>query len=164
MSGIKDHSRDFPWTPFVIFAIDAASNGRDAMQTVRGVVQFKLWCKSQGLGVKELLGSYNGVSEPSFIMSEDDFRRAAVGDTWCMEQESFLVHLSGKQEPHKPNAGFRMVQLYYPKTGELVPLGRWECISGDKARTLSAWTYDPSDGLFWAASETTLLSPLAQAA
>lgn len=157
MSGIQSHSKAFPWESFVIFAIDAASNGKDASQTVRGVVQFKLWCAERGIGMKELIGSYAGTTEPSFIVSEADFRTHAIGDVWCMGQESFLVHLSAKQEPHKPNAGFRMVQLFYPATGELVPLGRWECISGDKARTLSAWTYDPSDGLFWAASETPLL-------
>lgn len=149
--GIQLHSTVPTWEPYVIFAIDAASNGRTPQQTILGVTQFKLWCAERGLGVKELIGSYKGTTEPAFIMRASDFEANGLHVTWCTGQESILA-LSGKQEPHKANAGFRLAALVFTDTSKpMVQLGRWECVSGDDARSLDAWTYDPTDGLFWAA-------------
>lgn len=145
------------YNPFVIFAIDAASNGKSAEEIGLGVSRFKEWCSAAHLGVKELLGSWQGESEVSFIMSEADFVAAKVGDTWASQQAAFLISLSHIGPDRK-----RRVNLFYPKTGDLVPAGTWDCISGDKARTLAGWTFDPATGLFWAASETPLLKVEAQ--
>lgn len=152
MSGIQSHSLASAWAPVVIFAIDAASNNRDAQQIVRGVIRFKQWCGEQGLGVKEVFGSYKGKQEASFVMSEAAFRGANIGETWCSHQES-LLHLTGQQEPNKPDAGYRLASLYYPASGELVSLGRWHCVTAEVARAAEAWTFDVASGLFWLAGE-----------
>lgn len=147
------------YNPFVIFAIDAASNGKSAEAIALGTRQFKEWCLLNHLGVKELLGSWQGESEVSFIMSEADFKAGEVAELWASQQQAFLISLSHIGADRK-----RRVNLFYPASGELVPMGTWDCISGDKARTLQGWTYDPASGLFWAASETPLLAPVALAA
>lgn len=145
------------YNPFVIFAIDAASNGKPADAVALGVRQFKEWCSTAHYGVKELLGSWQGESEVSFIMSEADFKAGKVGDRWASHQQAYLISLSHIGPDRK-----RHVRLFYPKTGDLVDAGTWDCISGEKARTLAGWTFDPASGLFWAASLTPLLEVAAQ--
>lgn len=157
--GVTPHSGDGLWKPYVIFAIDAASNGKDPQQQTLGVMQFKLWCAERGLGVKEMLGCYNGQREPVFIMAEERFYSAGVPNSWCSRQESFM-RLSATRAPGDPEfPGFRIAELVY-NLGLRRPnkvLGRYHRVNTTEAMDRDCWTYDPEgvdgSGGFWVAGD-----------
>lgn len=129
--------------PAIIFAIDAASNGKSAEQIAMGVQQFRIWAASRGLPYRQLIGRYDGKDEVVFLTSLHHFHTFSIGLRWCCGQKSFLVLSALTSE-----SGYRHARLFvWDKKGlgileEEVDLGDWICISAEEASRRTAWTLD----------------------
>ena len=155
-SGVCLHSGSVMWEPVVIFAIDAAAGTMDERQRALGVQQFKLWCARLALPVKELVGSYKGEREPSFLMTEADFEDSGVRFIWCSGQES-LLRLTATKGPAEFGAGYRFAWLDFTSPARHVELGRFRRVNASDLPAYDGWTFEPEDGMggggYWAAGE-----------
>lgn len=150
--GIQFHSTDTPYRSFVVFAIDALEGVKEPHQQTLARNQFKMWCQSNGLNVKELVGSWKGKRETAWIMGADDFANFHVDTVWCKGQEAIL-HLGPTGGPTSDHAGFRLASLI--SGGEVTPLGRWQAVPEAVALAQDGWTFDPTQfgGVYWIAGE-----------
>lgn len=96
--------------------------------------------------MKLCIGSYKGVLETSFIMTEHDFGALIEGSIYIEQQESVLLVEDG----HK---GEMYASLHYLSKGvcdgEHVSLGRLKSVDKSVALGKDAWTYRPDLNVYW---------------
>ena len=96
--------------------------------------------------MKICVGSYKGVLEQSFIMTEDDFGAFIEGSIFIDQQESVLLVEDG----HK---GKTYASLHYlsggVRDGEHVSLGVVKSVDKEVALEQDAWTYRPDLNTYW---------------
>jgi len=110
---------------FVIFCVG---------QEPERIEEFQRRCRYLGISIKELLGSYKGQQERSFIASIQDW---AFIRSWVLDEESVLL-LGARDKLNR-----RKATLHYVSTEEEVDLGRFESTTEADALSREAWTYDP---------------------
>ena len=143
--GVQGHSEPHMYNQYVIFAVG------DVLRQQ----QFKAWALDNKIGFKELVGSYKGVVEHSFIMNYETFLSKPL-ELWefIKQEESVLilekgVYLGGGK-------WYRPAYLRYfdvameTKRG---PTMRWRQVNREYALAQDSWTYDPSQELYFVAEE-----------
>jgi hypothetical protein len=136
-AGIWPTSSPVAFTSFAVFCV-GNNKVREAM--------FKGWALGIGLPFKELVGSYKGVTEASFIVP---FSRLVdvVEAGWIVGEESVLI--LGSRYVDGVMRGDRVAHLWFPSTGETVNLGHFGQTTKAHALAQEAWTFDPTDGTYW---------------
>ena len=137
-SGVCSHSSPNMWQEFIIFEIDDPNYRKKLVQS----------CEDQGFQLTELVGSWEGEQNPSYILSANDFREGSEGESigavFCSEQDCVL-HIS---KPEKRARAWRDARLLY-QNGKVVPIGKFKQVSGSVAKRKQGWTHNPNNGGWW---------------
>lgn len=109
---------------------------------------FKAWAVAHGIGFKELVGAYKGVTETSFIVNVKSLPRI-MRDVRLDGEESIL--LLGPRYREGRMHGDRLARLWFPAENRTVPIGHFREASKAYAMSRDGWTFDPSDETYWVA-------------
>lgn len=93
------------------------------------------WAYNKHIGLKPLVGMYEGQCERSFV---SNFKDLETVRHWLRGQETILL-LGQCNSDNQPSA-----TLNYLDTGILKPLGHFKPVSAEVALTHDSWTYDPA--------------------
>lgn len=132
---IWGHSTPVGSRSYVIFCVG---------QEPRMVAAFRVWATAQGIAFKSLKGCYQGQTEDSFIVGIEDFPKVRP---WTAGQESVL--LLGPCDARDR----RSATLLF-RDGGRQQLGKFHACSKAAALSRSAWTYDPSQNLYFITEES----------
>lgn len=92
-------------------------------------------------GFKPLIGSYNGITENSYIMpAEGNLDLIKSYATMYGQESIMLLHGDNHAE---------LVYLNGPRKGERQGLGTLKAVSEAEARRQLGWTLDPSNGQYY---------------
>lgn len=124
---------------FVIFSLDQAGN--PATKTERESAREFL--STQGIGTKELVGSYKGSQETSILAVVNDSTKLGLVLELAKSyaQESVLIVDED-----------RTARLKFIADGSEQALGSFKAIDAEEAAGLDAWTFDPSTMQYFAAN------------
>lgn len=134
-SGIWGSSTPSDFKTYVIFCV-----GNDPYREAA----FRAWALENGIGFKSLKGCYKGQQENSFIINEENLGRCY---RWFSREESILF--IGPMYRNGRLYGNREAHLYYLKTGEREDLGLFQWVPRSEALKEDAWTYDPTQDLYF---------------
>ena len=103
-------------------------------QELRRVAAFRVWAAHRHLDVRSLIGSYNGITETSFVVVATDYAEVAI---WTRAEESILFLGLANQNGDRP------ARLVFAD-GHVEGLGCF--VSGPRNAVLAShsWTYDPA--------------------
>lgn len=122
----------------VIFAIDALVS----LDEVANHSAFQQAMKDKGASFVIGAGSYEGLVEACYIMSEANFNRFVLNCGWVLKQESVL-HVSGC---NKQYATLRFLErsrsALYTVYGREESLGSMQQVSQAVAQSYPSWTYN----------------------
>lgn len=111
-----------------------------------------------GLKLKRVVGAYKGQTEVSFVTPLDTLY-AATASGWLDGQESILV-LSSRPLVEGRVAGWRDAALLFllpdgrpDPQKPAVPLGRFVAANQATALAQDAWTFDPSEDMYYVTRE-----------
>ena len=135
--GVWGHSSELGAKSYYIFAV-----GDQSLITEKAFMQ---WCVNSNIDYKSLIGSYNGVTEHSFIVNSDHIVSVAIGG-WLDKQDSIL-HLG-----HCDSRDRRPATLFYLADGKGFndpirkpeSLGVFQSVSRAEAMAQMGWTFDPT--------------------
>lgn len=103
-------------------------------QELRRVAAFRAWAAHRRLDVRSLVGSYNGVTEMSFVVAAADYAEVT---RWTRAEESILFL------GHNDQSGGRPARLVFAD-GRVEELGCFVSCPRDTALAAPSWTYDPA--------------------
>ena len=138
-SGVWPTSTDVVFTSYAVFCV-----GNDKVREA----MFKAWAVASGVPFKELVGSYKGVTEASFIVPQSELANI-MHHGWVRGEESIL--LLGPRYRDGVMCGNRKAELFFPASGDIVGLGHFAETTKAYAMKQDAWTFDPSNGTYWVA-------------
>jgi hypothetical protein len=130
---------------YVIFSIDNVHDLHSLSKFLHYMDVQRAMQRMQG-EMKLCVGSYKGVLEQSFIMTELDFALFIQGSEYVQNQESVLLVEDGHH-------GEMYASLYYMSKGECdgehVSLGLLKSVDKSVALAQDAWTYRPDLNIYW---------------
>lgn len=136
-SGVSGHSSDGFWAEYCIYSV-----GNDKIIDAA----FKTWCLHNRIGFKELVGSYKGETESSFISLAANMP-ALIAAGWLEGQESVL-HL-GNPKNFGGGKFKRPATLVFMADDSRVSLGMFRQTSRELALKADGWSFDPSNSTYW---------------
>lgn len=132
---------------YVIFSIDNVHDLHTLAKFLHSMDVHRAMQRTTG-EMKICVGSYKGVLETSFIMTEHDFGAFVEASEYVQHQESVLLVEDG----HK---GAMYASLWYLdrglRDGEHYSLGRLKSVDKSVALEQDAWTYRPDLNIYWIA-------------
>lgn len=140
-SGVCTHSSAEAFNAYVIFCV-----GNDIAREAA----FKAWAADNGIHVKSLIGSYNGVSERSFMVNYQDAVRCW---DWYSNEETVLGLAPLWDPVHNRMLGSRPASLIYISDYSVAnkKIGFFTEQSKEYALAQPSYTFDPSTGKYWVA-------------
>jgi len=138
--GIQGWSTPSPYIECLIFCV-GNNIGKESA--------FRAWAAEKGIGFKNLMGSYKGVSERSFLIAYED---SGTCQFWFRNEETVL-HLSSMYRKNDKGLmqmfGARKATLLDPKGGKVADLGILRIVTPEYALKQDNWTLDISRGTYW---------------
>lgn len=133
--------RDVVKQPF--FILSASDSSLETEVNQDRTTLLRKYLKERNVPFKELLGSYKGTQEHSFLVVDTIENVLQYAKRFA--QESILAVDSDRQ------AELVFVPYFHvPYTSE-VKLGTFQQVTREEARAQDAWTYDPTENKYWIA-------------
>jgi len=130
---------------YVIFSIDDAHDMHTLSKFLHSMDVHKAMQRMQG-DMKLCVGSYKGVLEQSFILTERDFGAFVEGGEFVQCQESVLLIEDGHYGEVYASLQYLSVGM---RDGEHVSLGLLKSVDKSVALEQDAWTYRPDLNIYW---------------
>ena len=124
---------------YTIFSIDGVTEVHALAKFMRHIDTQRVMGKMEGEMV-QLIGSYKGALELSFILLTEDFEKHVKPYGFVSNQESVLL----VSECNKQYA-----DLLYLQDGHREALGSLKDVSKDEAMKHDGWSYRPDLGTYW---------------
>lgn len=126
---------------YVIFAIDNNTDVHTNAKFLRAIDTARVMGKMLGDTMVHAIGYWEGILEPSFILTRSDYMAHAKG--WAKDQECVLVVNDDDRQP---------AYVACPKTlKEFSCVGVIQEITPEQAKDEKAWTFNMTSGKYFVA-------------